>query len=235
MISLKSTRVGTLIYNECMELQQLIFSPSIPGVLEQIKLDDYNEDGIKGLITSAVNFSAKFEVREPIPLVIPSYIGKRALYIKAFYVGDALWQEYVDAAHTIENDKQLEKDERKRVSELNKIERQYAKEEADKLKKKRAVLRGNKEKGKSKRLDKVKNRNHYTATFVYKDTGEIYKIYEAKNQRMLSYRTGIPKTRLSGFYNKPVLLKTNKIKHIQGAIESHGLLLIIDTNIGSHD
>jgi hypothetical protein len=232
MISLKSTRIGVLIYNECRELQQLIFSPSIPGVVEQIKIDDYTTDGLIGIITSAINLSAKFKVEEPLPIVIPAYIGKRALHLKAFYIGDTLWQEYIDIANRIEKDKQAEKDERKRVSALTKVEKDYAKEKAELDKKKRSVIAENKGNNREKWLNAI--RSHYTATFIYKDTGEVYKVYEGNNQRMISHRTGIYKTKINQFYDKPVLLKDSKIKHIQKAIESHGLYLKIEVSRGTH-
>jgi hypothetical protein len=234
MISLKSTRVGVLIYNECMELNQLIFSPSIPGVLEKIKLDNYNEDGVKGIITSAINLSAKFEIEEPLPLVVPAYIGKKALYLKAFYIGDTLWQEYIDIANRMENDKQLEKEEKKRVLALTKAEREYAKEKSDLVKKKRSVIAENKRNNKEKWLKAVKN--SYNATFIYKDTGEIYKVYEGNNQKMISYRTGIPKNKIRNYCT--VNFKNifdSKVKHIQKAIDDRGLLLRIEVKRGAHD
>lgn len=218
MISLKSTRVGVLIYDECLNLQQVIFSPSIPQVVEKIKIDDYTEDGVSGVITSSINMSVKLNIEAPIPILAPSAICKRVFFLKAFYAGDTLWQERIDELFQAEEIKQKEKDEKRLRNEIAKEERSKIKERKERL------IRARKE---SKDIRK-ENNNFYIATFVYKDTGEIYMVYNAATTKMIAYKSGISKQKVSSFYDNPILLKSNKRKHIQKAIEERGLYLKID-------
>jgi hypothetical protein len=195
MVTLRGTRVQVLIYNHKKELTQLIYSPSISAVAAEISANDFDKDGIKGVISSHIILSALYNVEEPIPILFPDFLNLEPIYIKASYIDDTLWEEYVKPLKDIKETKEFRR----------------------KNKEKMRIARAGK-KGKRGR------KNDYQIILMYKDTKETYQIYNCNTMKMVLHRSGITRRDLGYFMNDTNILKYSKVKHIQEAIEKHGLL-----------
>ena len=201
------TTVEILIYDQNQKLSKVIFSPSIK---EGIELLDIKNDLVKARVRDAITYN-----RESILTMAPLFISKNIMYANTHEIGKELWCKHIreqDYLLTMKREKALR----------NKIEREERKRQAEIRKKKKAIIKENRKNIKSNK------KNHYIAIFSYADTGEIFFQCEADTKKMIAYRAGVNKQRLNNFYNKNVILKTNKKKYIQKEIEKRGLYLTVN-------
>lgn len=199
--------IQVLVYDKNQELSKVIFSPSIK---EAVDFFNIKNDLVRERVRDAITYN-----REAVLTMAPIFLSKEMMYINVFEIGKELWCQ-----HIREQDELLIM--KKELALKKKIEKEERKKQSDIRKKKRDIIKGNRKKIKSYK------KNHYIAIFAYADTGEIYAQCEADTVKMIAYRAGINKQKVSSFYNKTVILKTNKKKHIQKEIEKRGLCLTIN-------
>jgi hypothetical protein len=206
MITLRGTRVQVLIYNEERKLQQLIFSPSISAVSAEILLDDYDIEGIKGVISSYIILSALHEIQEPIEVVLPPSMKKQTLILKASYIDDTLWEDYLV-------------DLKKKAKEKEKeVERK------EYFKKSMKRVRSNKKPNKKVKV-------MYFMDIIRKDTKETYKICTQPTHKAIANQIGIPIRQVKLYLGKDYkLIISSKRKNMQQEIEKHGLMARLQIN-----
>lgn len=199
MVTLRGTRVQVFVYNEKKEITQLIYSPSISAVAAEITANDFDKDGIKGVISSHIVLSALYKVEEPIPILFPEFLNLNPIYIKAIYIDDILWEQYIKPLKEVQEAKEIRK----------------------KNKEKMRIARAGK---KGKRGKK----NNYQIRLMYKDSKDLYQVYNCSTMKMTLKRVGLKRKELEPFLNQSNILNFSKVKHIQKAIDQHGLLCMID-------
>lgn len=232
-LSAKCKPTLLLVYDNEFKLKQVIFAPTQGSAYAKINLD--NKEFISPIINGFISVSKRVDsnINCPLPISFPNYDD---FAIRAFDIEPILWSEYIEKEkHEKEmliRQKELEKERDKAEWERIKREAKEKKEELKRQKEietnKRKQMRENRKKG-----NRQNKQNEYTAIFAYNDTGEVYKEYTANTVKAIAKLTGLSKNTVRQYYEDgnrpPVVLKYNKIKHIQKEIESRGLSLLIYT------
>jgi hypothetical protein len=217
-----------LVYDNEFKLIQAIFAPTQGQAYNKMNLD--NREFISPIINGFIAVSKKVDsnINCPLPISFPNYDD---FAIRAFDIDGAfLWKEHIEKE--LKSDIII-KEEKERVAALIKIEEETKREqliqEREELQRQKQIqvdrrkqLRENRKKGNRQAVH-----NEYNAIFAYIDTGEVYKEYKADTTKMIGRLIGLNKSTVRRYYNNATILKYNKIKHIQAAIEKRGLSLII--------